>query len=247
MEMTASGAKAMVEDVERPVSLVSGDARYRILVEAVIDYAIYMLDPSGIVTSWNSGAQRLKGYTEQEIVGEHFSRFYMDEDRQAGLPQRALATAEREGKFENQGWRVRKDGTRFWAHVVVDPIRDASQRIVGFAKVTRDLSERKAAEAALQESEEQFRFLVQSVTDYAIYMIDPTGRISSWNSGAERIKGYRPDEIIGKHFSRFYTDYWLRVSLTPRIRARGAEMADFIGYRLNGPRDVPSQHRHGGL
>jgi PAS domain S-box-containing protein len=196
----------MAEDVEQLNASMSGDSRYRILVDALIDYAIYMLDPNGIVTSWNSGAQRLKGYTEQEILGEHHSRFYTDEDRQAGLPERALSTAEQEGKFESQGWRVRKDGTRFWAHVVVDPIRDASQRIVGFAMVTRDLSERKAAEAVLRESEEQFRILVQSVTDYAIYMIDPAGRISSWNLGAQRIKGYRPDEIIGEHFSRFYTE-----------------------------------------
>src|SRR5271156_4264419 len=151
--MIASGAKAMTEDAERPDASMSGDGRYRILVDAVIDYAIYMLDASGIVTSWNSGAQRLKGYTEQEIVGEHFSRFYTNEDRQAGLPQRALATAEREGKFEGQGWRIRKDGTRFWAQFVVDPIRDGSQRIVGFAKVTRDLSERQAAETALRSEE----------------------------------------------------------------------------------------------
>ena len=196
----------MAEDTERPDTWMSGDARYRALVDAVIDYAIYMLDPGGIVTTWNSGAQRLKGYLKQEIVGQHFSRFYTDEDRQTGLPQRALATAEREGKFETEGWRIRKDGTRFWAHVIIDPIRDAAQRIVGFAKVTRDLSERKAAEAALKESAEQFRFLVQGVTDYAVYMIDATGRVSSWNSGAQRIKGYRPDEIIGEHFSRFYTE-----------------------------------------
>jgi PAS domain S-box-containing protein len=196
----------MVEDIEPPDVWMSGDARYRILVDAVIDYAIYMLDPGGIVTSWSSGAERLKGYHEHEIVGEHFSRFYTDEDRQAGMPQRALATAAREGRFEAQGWRLRKDGTRFWAHVMVHPIRDASRRIAGFAKVTRDLSERKAAAAALKESEEQFRFLVQSVTDYAIYMIDPTGRVSSWNLGAERITGYRSDEIIGEHFSRFYTE-----------------------------------------
>jgi PAS domain S-box-containing protein len=198
--------KIMVEGVERPGARMSGDARYRLLVDALIDYAIYMLDPSGIVTSWNSGAHRLEGYTEREIVGEHFSRFYTDEDRQAGLPERALATAARDGKFESQGWRIRKDGTRFWAHVVIDPVRDASQRIVGFAKVTRDLSELHAAEAALRQSEEQFRFLVQSVTDYAIYMIDPTGRVSSWNLGAQRIKGYCPDDIIGEHFSRFYTE-----------------------------------------
>src|ERR1700721_2250228 len=121
--MIAWGARAMVEDAERPDAWMSGGARYRVLVDALIDYAIYMLDPSGIVMSWNAGAQRLKGYLEQEIIGEHFSRFYTDEDRQAGLPERALATAEREGKFETQGWRLRKDGTRFWAHVGVDPIR----------------------------------------------------------------------------------------------------------------------------
>jgi PAS domain S-box-containing protein len=205
IKRAASGAKAMVEDVEQLGPWMSGDARYRILVDAVIDYAIFMLDPGGIVTSWNSGAQRLKGYTEQEIVGEHFSRFYTDEDRLTGLPQRTLATAEQEGKFESEGWRIRKDRTRFWANVVIDPIRDHG-RLIGFAKITRDFSERKAAEMALKESEEQFRFLVQSVTDYAIYMIDPTGRVSSWNSGAQRIKGYRPDEIIGEHFSRFYTE-----------------------------------------
>jgi PAS domain S-box-containing protein len=196
----------MAEDAERPDASMSGDARYRILVDAVVDYAIYMLDAGGIVASWNSGARRLKGYTEQEILGQHFSRFYTDGDRQAGRPQQALATAVREGRFESQGWRIRKDGKRFWAHVVIDPIRDASQRVVGFAKVTRDLSERKAAEAALKESESLFRFLVQSVTDYAIYMIDPAGRVSSWNPGAQRIKGYRPDEIFGEHFSRFYTE-----------------------------------------
>ena len=119
----------MAENAEPTDAWMSGDSRYRILVDAVVDYAIYMLDPSGIVTSWNSGAQRLKGYLEQEIVGQHYSRFYTDEDGQAGLPQRALAIAEREGEFESEGWRLRKDGTRFWAHVVIDPIRDASRRI----------------------------------------------------------------------------------------------------------------------
>ncbi len=181
------------------------ESRYRLLVDSVTDYAIYMLDANGIVSSWNAGAQRFKGYTETEIVGQHFSRFYVDDDRAVGLPQKALATAAREGRFEGEGWRVRKDGTRFWAHVILDPIRLPTGELVGFAKITRDLSERKVAAELLKRSEDQFNLLVQSVTDYAIYMLDTTGRVSSWNMGAQRIKGYAPEEILGVHFSRFYT------------------------------------------
>ena len=185
-------------------STLSDEGRYRLLVEAVTDYAIYMLDPHGTVVSWNPGAQRLKGYTEAEILGQHFSRFYSEEDRQAGSPARTLATAAREGRFEAEGWRMRKDGGRFWAHVVVDPIRAASGELLGFAKVTRDLTERKLAEESLRRSEEQFKLLVQGVTDYAIYMLDEQGIVSSWNAGAQRIKGYSVDEVVGTHFSRFY-------------------------------------------
>ena len=185
-------------------STLRDEGRYRLLVEAVTDYAIYMLDPHGTVVSWNPGAQRLKGYTEAEILGQHFSRFYSEADRQAGSPARTLATAAREGRFEAEGWRMRKDGGRFWAHVVVDPIRAASGELLGFAKVTRDLTERKLAEETLRRSEEQFKMLVQAVTDYAIYMLDEQGIVSSWNAGAQRIKGYSVDEVIGTHFSRFY-------------------------------------------
>jgi PAS domain S-box-containing protein len=186
--------------------LRTDESRYRLLIEAVTDYAIYMLDPGGIVTSWNPGAQRFKGYAPHEIIGQHFSRFYTDEDRATGLPERALETARREGKFEHEGWRVRRDGTRFWAYVVIDPIRTRSGEIIGFAKVTRDLTERRAAEEALRSSQEQFRLLLQGVTDYAIYMLDKDGRVTNWNLGAERIKGYAPHEIVGKHFSAFYTE-----------------------------------------
>lgn len=181
------------------------DGRFRLLIDAVIDYAIYMIDPDGIITSWNAGARRFKGYEEAEILGQHFSRFYTDDDRRAGLPQRALDTAIREGRFEGEGWRVRKDGTRFWSHVVIDPILDPSGTLLGFAKITRDLTDRKMAEEVLKQSEQQFRLLVQSVTDYAIYMLSPDGRVSNWNPGAQRIKGYLPEEVIGQHFSMFYT------------------------------------------
>ncbi|MDO1558748.1 PAS domain S-box protein [Brevundimonas sp. 2R-24] len=182
------------------------EGRYRLLVDAIADYAIYMLDPSGRVSSWNAGAQRFKGYQAEEIIGEHFSRFYAPEDRQRGAPETALRTAAEEGRFETEAWRVRKTGERFWAHVVVDPIRSPSGELLGFAKITRDLTERKLAEEALRRSQEQFRLLVQGVTDYAIYMLDTDGNVSSWNSGAERIKGYQAEEIIGEHFSRFYTE-----------------------------------------
>jgi PAS domain S-box-containing protein len=181
----------------------SDDSRYRLLVESITDYAIYMLDVAGHVTSWNPGAERFKGYKAGEILGSHFSQFYTAEDRKAGRPALALKSAAEAGRFEAEGWRLRKDGTRFWAHVVIDPIR-RGEELIGFAKITRDLTERRAAEQALRRSEEQFRILVEGVTDYAIYMLDPSGKVISWNAGAERIKGYAPGEIIGDHFSRFY-------------------------------------------
>ena len=194
-----------MEALNRQDPSLNDEGRFRLLVDAITDYAIYMLNPEGIITSWNTGAQRFKGYKPSEILGQHFSRFYLEEDRAAGTPERALATAKEQGRFEGEGWRQRKDGSRFWAHVIIDPIRRPSGDLIGFAKITRDLTERRAAENAIRQSEEQFRRLVQGVSDYAIYMLDPSGNVSSWNFGAERIKGYRPDEIIGRHFSTFYT------------------------------------------
>jgi PAS domain S-box-containing protein len=195
--MTNSGAS---------LGLIDGERRFQLLVDAVTDYAIYMLDSNGIVISWNSGAQRIKGYAAHEILGQHFSKFYTEEDRAAGEPGRALETAAREGRYEREGWRVRKDGARFWAHVVIDPIRDERGHLIGFAKVTRDVTERKNAQESLRQSEERFRLLVQGVTDYAIFMLDPEGHVTNWNGGAQRIKGYREHEIVGKHFSKFYTE-----------------------------------------
>lgn len=185
--------------------ILSDERRYQYLISGINDYAIYMLDPQGHVSSWNAGANRFKGYVAQEILGQHFSRFYTEADRESGLPARALKTALEQGKFESEGWRVRKDGSRFWAHVVIDPIYNEEGVLLGFAKVTRDVTERKEAEDRLRESEQRFRLLVQGVTDYAIYMLSPEGTVTNWNSGAERIKGYTQDEIVGSHFSRFYT------------------------------------------
>ena len=186
--------------------LIESERRFRLLVEGVVDYAIYMLDVNGAVTNWNAGAERIKGYQSDEIVGSHFSRFYTPEDRQDGVPARALELARRHGRFDAEGWRVRKDGSRFWASVVIDAIHDETGALIGFAKVTRDVSERRAAEQALAESERQFRLLVSSVVDYALYMLDLNGVVSNWNTGAQRIKGYAAEEIIGHHFSRFYTE-----------------------------------------
>src|SRR6266478_6621098 len=195
-----------MQPISPVAELVSDDRRYRLLIEAVTDYAIYMLDATGVVTSWNPGAQRFKGYPPSEIIGQHFSRFYTPEDQKRGIPALALATAVREGTFESEGWRVRKDGSRFWAFVVIDPIRTPTGEVVGFAKITRDLTQRKAAEDALKKSQEEFRLLVQGVSDYAIFMLDAAGVVTNWNLGAQRIKGYLPEEIIGNHFSKFYTD-----------------------------------------
>ncbi len=181
------------------------DDPFKLLVQSIVDYAIYMLDPEGRVTSWNAGAERIKGYADQEVIGKHFSLFYTPEDREAGVPDRVLATARHEGKFLGEGWRLRKDGTRFWASIVVDRITNERGELVGFAKITRDMTEKREAEQALREAERRFRLLVEGVTDYAIFMLDPQGRVANWNAGAQRIKGYRPDEIVGEHFSRFYT------------------------------------------
>lgn len=186
---------------------------FKLLVQSIVDYAIYMLDPNGFVTSWNSGAERIKGFQTEEVVGKHFSTFYTEEDRKSGMPERVLETARREGRFEGEGWRVRKDGSRFWASVVVDRINDENGDLLGFAKITRDMTEKREAQNALLDAERRFRILVQGVTDYAIYMLDSEGRVTNWNAGAERIKGYTPEEIIGEHFSRFYTPEDLEVGL----------------------------------
>ena len=182
------------------------DLMYRLLVQGVVDYAIYMLTPDGVVSSWNAGAQRAKGYTADEIVGRHYARFYQDADQQAGLPAQNLEIATRTGRFEDQGWRVRQDGSAFWAHVVIDAIRDDAGALLGFAKITRDCTEQRQAELARREQERRYRYLIQGVTDYAIYMLDTDGHVVNWNAGAERAKGYKAAEIVGQHFSVFYTE-----------------------------------------
>ena len=178
---------------------------FQLLVDAITDYALYMLDPNGRVTTWNAGARRFKGYEADEIIGQHFSRFFLPADQQDGLPDRILKTAAEQKRFEMEGWRLRKDGEKFLAHVVVDAIHDEHGGLIGFAKITRDITEKRRLEQANYESALQLRMLVQGVRDYAIYMLDTHGTITSWNSGARAIKGYEEDEAVGQHFSLFYT------------------------------------------
>ena len=180
------------------------DGVYRLLAEGVQDYAIFALDSVGRVLTWSAGAARIKGYARTEIVGQHFSVFYPPEAIAAGLPERELEVARRIGRSEDEGWRVRKDGSQFWANVVITALYDELGQLVGFAKVTRDLTARRVDEEELRRSEERFRLLVESVRDYAIFMLDPLGYIATWNAGAERIKGYQAAEIVGRHFSAFY-------------------------------------------
>jgi len=180
------------------IDQLTSERRFQLLIASVTDYAIYMLDPSGNVSSWNPGAQRFKGYLPEEIIGQHFSVFYTDEERRAGVPERALRAAREEGKFEAEGWRVRKDGTRFWASVVIDPVRDEEGKFIGFAKITRDMSDQRAAQQALRDSEERFRLLVQGVSDYAIYMISPEGIVTNWNARRGAHQGLRR-ERSGRH------------------------------------------------
>jgi len=184
--------------------LRQSEERFRLLVESVRDYAIFMLDKAGYVLTWNAGAERFKGYKAGEIIGQHFSRFYPPEALARGVPAHELEVAADVGVFEDEGWRVRKDGSSFWANVVITAVRDARGELLGFAKVTRDLTQRRFHEEEVRRSEERFRLLVEGVSEYAIFMLDPNGRVATWNVGAERIKGYTAHEIIGQHFSIFY-------------------------------------------
>jgi len=210
------------------------DDPFKLLVQSIIDYAIYMLDPRGYVTSWNAGAERIKGFQTDEIIGQHFSKFYTEEDRKAGMPQKVLDTARREGRFEGEGWRVRKDGSRFWASVVVDRIQNDEGELLGFAKITRDMTEKRKVHQSLLEAERRFRLLVEGVTDYSIFMLDPQGRVTNWNAGAQRIKGYEAKEIVGEHFSRFYTPEDLAADMPRKAleTAREAGRYEAEGWRV---------------
>jgi PAS domain S-box-containing protein len=201
----AQGAVPSPKMGRGPVTEDDGEL-YRLLVTSVRDYAIFALDADGFILTWNAGAEHLKGYAAEEIIGRHFSVFYPEDKVAAGFPQYELEVATRDGRFEDEGWRVRKDGTRFWANVVITALRSETGALVGFAKVTRDLTDRREHEERLRASEQRFRLLVSAVGDYGIFMLDTAGHVGSWNDGAQRIKGYAAEEIIGRHFSVFYPE-----------------------------------------
>ena len=213
---------------------------FQLVVQQVKDYALFVLDPAGRIMTWNLGAQRIKGYAPEEIIGRHFSTFYTPDAVARGWPAEELRLATREGRFEDEGWRLRKDGSRFWANVVITALRDAGGKLVGFSKITRDLTERKLQEEALRQTEERFRLLVEGVLDYAIFMLDPDGVVTSWNAGAQRIKGYARNEIVGKHFSCFYSDEDIAAGKPweELVTARRDGRAEDEGWRLkkNGER-----------
>ncbi len=212
-----------------------GDTRrLQLLIDAIVDYAIYMIDVDGTVRTWNSGAERVKGYSADEIIGKPFSSFYTPEDRANGLPQTALKIAAETGRFGSEGWRIRKDGSRFWASVVIDAIRDERGQLIGFAKVTRDITERQQAHSELLASETRYRRLIEAVVDYAIFQLDPAGNVTTWNPGAQRIKGYTPQEIIGRSFSLFYTPEDLQLGVPKRALSEAAEQGRFEaeGWRM---------------
>jgi PAS domain S-box-containing protein len=200
----ASGDSLRAPKEQAEQNVQHSEERFEQLVAGVRDYAIFLLDRDGKILTWNAGAERVKGYSAKEIIGQHFSRFYPRDAVSSGWPTHELEVASITGRFEDEGWRVRKDGTRFWANVVITALRDESGEVRGFLKITRDLTDQRQAEEKLRVSEERFRLMVEGVRDYAIFMLDPLGRVVTWNAGAERIKGYTADEIIGEHFSRFY-------------------------------------------
>jgi PAS domain S-box-containing protein len=213
---------------------------YQLMAEQARDYALFLLDPAGRIMSWNLGAKLTKGYEAEEVIGKHFSIFYTPESVAIGWPQKELAEATREGRFEDEGWRVRKDGSRFWANVVITALRDPSGKLIAFSKITRDLTERRRHEEEMRQSEERFRLLIEGVVDYAVYMLDPDGVVTSWNVGAERIKGYRREEILGRHYSNFFLPEEVAAGKPweELVLARREGRAEVEGWRLrkNGER-----------
>jgi PAS domain S-box-containing protein len=195
----------------------SGDDAWQLqLLGSIIDYAIYRIDLDGRVASWNSVAARLTGYGTEQIIGQPFAKLFTPEDQATEFPRRALAAAARTGRFESEGWRMRADGGRFWALAVIDAVHDHDGKLIGFAKITRDMTERHHEQSRLLQSERVFRHLIESVVDYAIFRLDKDGLVATWNRGAERIYGYSPDEVIGRHFGIFYTEEDLAAGVPAR-------------------------------
>jgi len=193
--------------------------------ESTTDYLIFALAPDGTIVSWNLGGETIHGYKTDEIVGKNVSVLYTDEDRRKGLPEAGLRVAKNEGRYETEGWRVRKDGSLFWANVILTALYSPQGDLLGYGRVVRDISDKKNATDAALESDRRFRLLVQGVNDYAIFMLSPEGYVTNWNSGARRIKGYTDEQIVGSHFSCFYTPDEAKAG----VPQRGLETAARVG------------------
>ena len=244
-----TGLCSTLRDISKRVAaeaaMHESEERYRLLMQSGgVTQAIYMLDPDGNVENWNAGAERIKGYTSAEIIGRNFSTLFTPEDVGRGEPARILASARNHGQFSATGWRVRKDGTRFWARVALDAIRKDDGTLRGFAKVTHDITSQRIeeeqraiisdAQIALRESNERYRMLLQSSVTEALYMLDADGNIESWNASAERIKGYTSTEIIGRHFSTFFTSEDRAIGEPARMLAMARDSGHFTieGWRI---------------
>ncbi len=204
------------------------------LISQLCDHAIIALDTAGTIESWNLGAQRLKGYTEDEAIGQNFSIFYTEDDQRSGLPFELLHRAANEGRVAHSGWRVRADGTHFWGDINITALHDHDGTLIGFAKVTRDRTAQHVLEEDLRRSEERLRLLVEQVRDYAIIALSPEGVVESWNFGAERLKGYTHHQAIGMHFSEFYPPEDRQKALPQRLlkEALAAGSVEHTGWRV---------------
>jgi len=220
--------QALVKENE---ALKASEERYHKMISEVQDYAIILLDKHGIIQNWNKGAERIKQYKESEVVGRPFHIFYLPQDRNIGLPEKLIREAQETGRASHEGWRLRKDQTRFWGSITITALHDNNNNIIGYSKVTRDLTERKLAEDKLKniadelrhrneellESEERYHRMIDEIQDYAIILLSRDGTIENWNSGAQHIKGYRANEILGKNFRIFYPPEDVQSQLPERL------------------------------
>ncbi|MCE3228185.1 MAG: sensor histidine kinase [Bacteroidetes bacterium] len=225
----------MTNDLIKALKKAAGKTDlYRKMIEEIEDYAIILMDKHGFIQDWNRGAQKIKGYTEEEIIGKHFSIFYLPDDLESGLPGRLITEARKNGRAGSEGWRRRKDGSQFWGSITITAIHDDEGEVIGFSKVTRDLTEKKKAEDKLRMSEQRYHKMVAEIQDYAITLLDENGIIENWNSGAEKIKGYTASEILGKSFEIFYTKSDRESGLPKRLLQTAREKGKAIqeGYRV---------------
>lgn len=218
----------------RENALRKSEEQFRHIISEVEDYGIYIIDTDGRILTWNKGSERQEGYSHDEIIGEHFSLLFTPEDISTGLPEKSLALALTHGRYQGEGWHVRKNGVRFWASVAINPLHDDTGKAVGFTKIVRDLTERRQREEALRISEERFRLMVDTMEDYAIYMLDSWGRVSTWNQGAERNNGFGAHEILGEHFGVFFLPENIAAGLPETLlkKAQAAGRIEFEGWMV---------------